>query len=58
MHRTPHKSHLKPLQAKGAMEEALELLENAHWVKPDFQREGDTHGQPRKDYIVNPKVLK
>ncbi len=58
LRRTPHKSHLKPLQAKQALEDALDLMESAGWVRPDFHREGDGHGQPRKDYSVNPKVLK
>ncbi len=57
MRRHPHKPHLKPLQPRGALEEAMEHLENAGWLRPDFSREG-TPGQPRKDYAVNPKVLK
>lgn len=58
LRRTPHKSHLKPLQGKNAMEDALDLLENAGWVRPDYHREGDGPGQQRKDYRVNPLVLK
>lgn len=58
LRRTPHKSHLKPLQAKGALEDAIDLLENAGWVRADPHRDGDNPGQQRKDYRVNPKVLK
>lgn len=58
LRRTPHKSQLKPLQPKGALEDALDLLENAGWLLPDFHRDGDNPGQPRKDYRVNPKVLR
>ncbi|AKM06120.1 DUF3987 domain-containing protein [Pelagerythrobacter marensis] len=57
LRRSPHKPHLKPLQPKGALEDAVELLENASWLRPEWHREGGP-GQPRKDYIVNPKVLK
>jgi hypothetical protein len=58
MRRTPHKSHLKPLQPKQALEDAMDLLENAGWARADFHRDGDNPGQPRKDYRINPKVLK
>lgn len=53
----PHKGHLKPLQAKGAMDEAFAVLEDCGWLRPAFNREGDTPGQPRKDYDVNPAVF-
>lgn len=44
LRRTPHKSHLKPLQAKGALEDAIDLLENAGWVRADPHRDGDKAG--------------
>ncbi|MCT2559242.1 YfjI family protein [Tsuneonella sp. YG55] len=53
----PHKQHLKPLQAKGALDEAVEVMVDAGWLLPAFQRDGETKGQPRKDYRVNPAVL-
>jgi hypothetical protein len=56
MRRHPHKGHLKPLQPKEALEAAVEVLEQAAWLVPDFHREGHTPGQPRKDYRVNPAV--
>ncbi|KNH03087.1 putative membrane spanning protein [Qipengyuania citrea LAMA 915] len=53
----PHKGHLKPLQAKGAMDAAFEVAQDAGWIRPAFSRDGDTVGQPRKDYDVNPAAL-
>ncbi|MXO63432.1 DUF3987 domain-containing protein [Qipengyuania oceanensis] len=57
LRRHPHKPHLKPLQDRGALEEAVEALEDASWIRPQFDRDGGP-GQPRKDYAVNPQVLK
>ena len=53
----PHKGHLKPLQAKGAMDAAFEVMQDAGWLRPAFSRDGDTPGQQRKDYDVNPAVF-
>lgn len=58
LRRHPHKPHLKPLQGKGALEDAIELLENAGWLRADYSRDGDAPGRPRLDYAVNPKVAK
>jgi hypothetical protein len=54
----PHKQHLKPLQDKGATESAFEALVDAGWLMPHHSRDGDNPGQPRKDYRVNPAVLR
>lgn len=53
----PHKTHLKPLQVKGAMDEAFEVMQDAGWLLPSFSRDGDTPGQQRKDYDVNPAAF-
>jgi hypothetical protein len=53
----PHKQHLKPLQERGAMEAAFELLAESGWLMADPSREGGGTGQQRKDYRVNPAVL-
>lgn len=53
----PHKSALKPLLAKGAMNDAFEALVDAGWLMPSPSREGDSTGRGRKDYRVNPAVL-
>ncbi|MEO7384908.1 MAG: DUF3987 domain-containing protein, partial [Novosphingobium sp.] len=52
----PHKQHLKPLQAKGMMEEAFGLLVDAGWLMPSPSREGEAPGQTRKDFRVNPAI--
>jgi hypothetical protein len=54
----PHKPHLKPLLEKGAMEAAFEVLVDAGWLMPTPSRDSDNPGQPRKDYRVNPAVLR
>ena len=56
MRLAPHKRYLKPLLEKGAMEEAFEVLTGSGWLRPNPSREGDSQGQPRKDYRVNPAV--
>ena len=57
LRRHPHKGHLKPLQAKGAMDEALDIMQDAGWILPAFSRDGEGVGQQRKDYNVNPAVF-
>ena len=53
----PHKRHLRPLQEKGLLEEAIAVLEGSGWLMADPSREGSQPGQQRKDYRVNPAVL-
>lgn len=58
LRRPPHKSALKPLQAKGALDEAVDVLAgDAGWLLPDFSRDAPNKGQQRKDYIVNRAVF-
>ena len=57
MRQHPHKGHLKPLQAKGAMDEVFKIMQDAGWLRPAFSRGGETPGQPRKDYEVNPLLF-
>ena len=38
--------------------DALEILTEAGLIRPDFQREGNTKGQMREEYLVNPKALR
>ena len=52
----PHKQHLKPLQPKGALDDVIEVLEDAGWLLPAFDRDGESKGRLRKDYLVNPAV--
>ncbi|WP_394728179.1 DUF3987 domain-containing protein [Altererythrobacter sp. GH1-8] len=52
----PHRQKLKALQPKGAIDDAIEVLEASGWIRADFDRDGDTPGRQRKDYTVNPAV--
>ena len=57
LRRSPHKSALKPLQVKGALDDAIEALELAGWLAPVPNREGGTIGRASKDYTVKPAVF-
>jgi len=57
LRRSPHKPHLKPLQPKNALEDAVEVMLDAGWLLPAFQRDGPNAGQQRKDYRVNPAAM-
>ena len=56
MRQHPHRAELKALQKDGAMEAAFAALQLADWLRAAPNREGDTTGQPRKDFRVNPAV--
>ena len=56
MRQHPHRGELKALQKDGAMEAAFGALQLADWLRPAPARDGDTTGQPRKDFRVNPAV--
>lgn len=57
LRRSPHKSALKPLQAKNALDDAIEALELAGWISADPSREGGSKGRASKDYTVKPAVF-
>lgn len=57
LRRSPHKQHLKPLQAKDGIESAIAVLLDHNWLAPAFERDGANAGQPRKDFLVNPAVF-
>lgn len=38
--------------------DALEILIEAGLIRPDFQREGNTKGRMREEYLVNPQALR
>lgn len=54
--RSPHKSSLPNLRDQQAMDAAVQFLVDAGWLMETSSREGDTPGQQRKDYSVNPAV--
>lgn len=47
-----------PLRDKYRLDKALELLIEFNWIVDIGQREGETAGQKRRDYAVNPRVFK
>lgn len=54
--RSPHKSRLPNLKDKGAMDEAVDHLVDAGWLRDCSAREGATIGRHREDYQVNPAI--
>jgi hypothetical protein len=52
--RSPHKSALPTLRDAKAMDAALEVLEDAGWIKSAAAQAGP--GRPSGDYIVHPEV--
>jgi len=44
------------LRTAGAINAALDYLEDADWVRATSSREGGTKGRGRSDYVVNPRV--
>ena len=50
------KTKLAGLRSKPEIDDAVEILEEAEWMRPAPARKGDTAGRSRSDYTVNPKV--
>lgn len=48
---------LPGLKTADAVREALELLVEAEWLRPDPSRQGDAGGRQRSDYLVNPRAV-
>lgn len=46
-----------PLRDKYRLDKALELLVECNWIADIGQRDGDTPGQKKRDFAVNPKVF-
>lgn len=51
-------SGIAALKVASAVDEATQALVEADWLRPDGARDGGTAGRARKDYIVNPGILR
>jgi len=51
-----HTAKLPGLRDAEPIDAAIAALVEAHWLKPDPNREGGSVGRQRKDFIVNPAV--
>ena len=52
--RSPHKSHLSALRTAAVMDAAVAHLVDSGWLLS--ADEGNPHGRPRGDYLVNPAI--